>query len=154
MKNNTTNGTDNLKQMFALNWISNLNSGYATEKQADLEKNILRIHDCLENPEVQKMTGGKWNVVWGPAIGNTQTTRTYKKETITRWATDNAMYIAQKEGTEDYFIGISGTNSISLKGWFEQDFDVAESVAWPPEFIKKGNIAIFAATFKCGGCTR
>lgn len=142
MTNNTVNKQDKLKQMFVLNWISNLNSGYATEKQSELEINILRIDNCLNDPEIQKMTGGKWNLVWGPAIGNTQTTRTYKKETITRWATDNAMYIAQKEGTEDYFVGISGTNGISLKGWFEQDFDVAESVAWPPAFIQKDHLNI------------
>lgn len=142
MKNNAPSEQNNLKQMFVLNWISNLNSGYATEKQSDLEKNILQIKDCLEKPEVKKMVGGEWKVVWGPAIGNTKTTRTYKEEVITRWATDNAMYVAQKEGTEDYFIGISGTNSISLKGWFEQDFDVEESIAWPPEFINSGNLNI------------
>ncbi|MGH1337712.1 MAG: lipase family protein [Aureispira sp.] len=129
MKNNTLEESNKLKQMYTLNLIANLNANYATETEAELYKNILNINVCLEDPTVSGIVG-KWKTVWGPAVGNTNYTRTYKKETIKHWATDNALYIAQKEDTKEYFIGISGTNGVSLKGWFEQDFDVATSVPW------------------------
>lgn len=147
MKNITPQEKTHLKKMFTLNWISNLNANYAAEHEEDLEKNIQKIQNCLDNDKVQGIIGGKWNVVWGPATGNTEYTRTYKEptgdvKTIKRWATDNAMYVAQKEGTQEYFVGISGTNGISLKGWFEQDFDVEKSIAWPPEYLNLNNTIV------------
>lgn len=129
-------------QMYVLNLISNLNSNYAVEKKhgKKLQDNINRIKDVLAHQDVQASLG-KWEVVWGPALQNSTVKRTYKarfrkEETITRSLTDNAMYVARKAGTGEYFIGISGTNGISMVGWFDQDFDVEKTVSWPPKFIE------------------
>ncbi|MFK7785454.1 MAG: hypothetical protein AB8B56_10075 [Crocinitomicaceae bacterium] len=136
-----------LKEMFVLSWLSNVNSNYVTPRQRELNKNLMKIDDVLNDPVVQNMTGGKWDIVWGPAACNSEYLRSCepilgKTKNIKRWVTDNAMYVAQKAGTNEYFIGISGTNGVSLKGWFEQDFDVEESVPWPLESLGSNSVAV------------
>lgn len=157
MKNSNSNGRTDLREMYALNLITNMNANYAVVNNTDLEKNILRIKDYLKNGKVPGVVG-HWEVVWGPAVGNTPETRTYKAprkevEKIKRFVTNNAVYVAQKQGTEEYFIGISGTNGISLVGWFDQDFDVSESVAWPPEWLGSFNTKIEGARISKAGET-
>lgn len=147
-----TTNNNKLKQMYVLNLISNLNADYATHCEEELYENILTINDCLADPAVVTMTGGNWEVVWGPAIANTAHEHCYLPlQKITRWITDNALYIAQKQGTDEYFIGISGTNAFSSVGWFEQDFDVATCVAWPPAYLHIQNPDIEGAPYVSTG---
>lgn len=131
MKKDTTVQQNDPKTMFFLNMIANINANYPAVESAHLDKNILKVGACLADSKVQEVVG-KWNLVWGPAVHNSKYTR---KSFWTRYATDNAMYVAQKEGTQEYFIGVSGTNGISYKGWFDQDFPVEKTVSWPPEFL-------------------
>jgi hypothetical protein len=138
--------------MYVLNLISNLNADYATHCEEELYENILTINDCLADPAVAAMAGGNWEVVWGPAIANTAHKRSYLPlQKITRWITDNALYIAQKQGTDEYFIGIAGTNAFSSVGWFEQDFDVTTCVAWPPTYLHIKNPEVEGAPYVSTG---
>jgi hypothetical protein len=73
-------------------------------------------------PQVEGQGGGTWTLVWGPYV-------------LSKWAglrfnIVNAMYVAQQSETNNYIIGIAGTDFRSLFDWLVEDFDITP-ITWP-----------------------
>lgn len=72
------------------------------------------------NAQLQSIPG--WEVVWGPGIYNTIPVITPES---------NAMYLAYNADKASYFLGVAGTNPISLYDWILEDGAVGSTVPWP-----------------------
>lgn len=127
-----TNQNTPASRYYVMNLLSNLNSNFAPKDESCLQTNINRIGDCLGKGPISDFVG-KWQVIWGPAIANSSA------QPMGRWSkrhiTDHAMYIAQSANKKEYFIGISGTNGLSIKNWRDEDINVGKMVAWPPKAV-------------------
>lgn len=71
----------------------------------------------------QSNGNGKWDLVWGPSVS-----------VGTGWngqlVSDNAMYVAKQENTNNYVIGIAGSNVSSPLDWLVEDAWVVGTVPW------------------------
>jgi len=123
--------------MYALSMLSNLNSNYPAETQQDLYNQADKVKMVLAETSFQDFAG-KWSVVWGPGL----LSKEEKPSTATesKWVAHNAMFMLKKEGCEEYFIGVAGTNGISAFDWFKEDFEVSTMVAWPPKYLNAGKL--------------
>jgi len=63
---------------------------------------------------------GTWSVVWGPALYSYVPTTT----------PDHIMFVAQQANTNNYAIGIAGTNFSSVIDVFDEDFAVGKTMPW------------------------
>jgi Lipase (class 3) len=64
-----------------------------------------------------------WNVVWGPAVYTTPGAL-YQ---------DNLMFVAQHQSDKTQFvIAVRGTNFVAQLDWLMEDFDVLQTMPWPP----------------------
>lgn len=121
--------------MYALSMLSNLNSNYPAKSQDELYNQAKKIQGVFDT-EIFRNFAGTWEVVWGPGLFNQEVTPSTNKNS--KWVSHNAMYMAKNRGTNEYFIGVAGTNGISALDWFKEDFDVGSMVAWPPTYLASG----------------
>ncbi|WP_422004839.1 lipase family protein [Roseivirga pacifica] len=92
--------------------------------------------------EFLKVDGKAASVVWGPAMNTSEESYTKDGTTYTGTVVNNLMYVTECLDPETkqpmYVIAVSGTNPVSVFGWFDEDFDVSSTQAWPPAFIDSG----------------
>jgi hypothetical protein len=87
----------------------------ATNQLADITKYL--------NSQINTRWDADWTVVWGPAIFSFPVN--YNGRHV-----DNTIYVARNGTTNDYVIGIAGTDPTSLADWVLEDFLVATTVPW------------------------
>ncbi|HYH06029.1 MAG TPA: hypothetical protein VEK11_03115 [Thermoanaerobaculia bacterium] len=75
------------------------------------------------NKSLNTPYGMNWKTVWGPAIFSFPVN--YKGRHV-----DNTIYVARNGTTNDYVIGIAGTDPTSISDWVFEDFLVATTVPW------------------------
>lgn len=121
--------------MYALSMLSNLNSNYPAKTEQNLYDQANKVKTVLNNPDFQDFAG-KWSVVWGPGLFSKEEKPSSSSKA--KWVAHNAMFMLKKEGREEYFIGVAGTNGISAFDWFKEDFEVSTMVAWPPKYLNAG----------------
>jgi hypothetical protein len=81
--------------------------------------------------------GTNWTIVWGPALFSFPINLEGRH-------IDNVVYVARNGTTNDYVIGIAGTDPTSLADWVLEDFLVATTVPWFLEigFDPRPNISL------------
>ncbi|WP_437548039.1 hypothetical protein WME97_48525 [Sorangium sp. So ce367] len=100
---------------YAIAMIANLGQRYAGSSA--VQNTLGDIKGALRSMQ-DKI--GTWSVVWGPALyfsdpsGNP----------------DNIMYVAQQEGTNNYVIGIAGTNFANAFDFVYEDLGVTGTTPW------------------------
>ncbi len=121
------------KAIFGLNWLANINAGIKDSYDNLLANAQKQIPAALQaaNSEI-----GTWEVVWGPMIYcSDYEPRDPNKKIVT----DNLMYVAKGKvdntGDDMYVIALSGTNPVSVYGWFSEDFNVNEMVPWSADIL-------------------
>lgn len=125
----TTPSYNRLQQIFCLNWLSNALLG-KSDTQEELEKIASAVvQQTLADPQVVNFIG-QWDLVWGPVVF--QHTPLPDEPKIFDSVADNTMFIASRTAGNitTYVVAIAGTNPISWYGWFIEDFDVHNTVAW------------------------
>lgn len=89
------------------------------------------IHDYLVNtglPQLSGQFGGDWQLVWGPAL-HTWPNLNLKPDSIDR-AVINVVFVAQNAATNEYTVGIAGTDFKSIYDWLAEDCNVAGQKSW------------------------
>ena len=129
-----------LSRYYVLNMLSNLNSNFAPEEARYLQKNINRLQDCLNQKPITDFVG-EWKVVWGPALVNSEAVPKVLVRKKKRYVTDHAIFLAYAADQNEYFVGISGTNGLSLRNWKDEDINVSKMVAWPPAEVAEPGTA-------------
>ncbi|MGV3604454.1 MAG: lipase family protein [Dyadobacter fermentans] len=125
--------TESHKRIALLCMLSNVNYDLVAASEQELSQNTLRINDALQHDaDVRDYLGTDWQVVWGPAISNSM-----KKSTtsaVDSFVTDNTMYVARgtdlATGKVMHVVAIAGTNAVSRKGAFGEDFNVINEKDW------------------------
>lgn len=103
------------KARYAIAMIANLGQQYkadvaATSTLGDIKSGLESMTDKI----------GTWSVVWGPAL--------YFYDPSGK--PDNIMYVAQQADTNNYVIGIAGTNFASSIDFLDEDLGVTGTVPW------------------------
>lgn len=133
------------QRIWTLSNISNINAGLI-DTEANLSKHAKDIGTIIGNPTFKNHMG-TWDVVWGPVIVNKETKGSYR--------TANTMYVAKGVDPSNeaplYVIAIAGTNIVSHYGWFVEDFDVNNTVAWPPSELSQDVSAQLDSAFIAQG---
>lgn len=90
----------------------------------DPEQTILQyINDAMPQIPPLSAPNDTWKVVWGPVTYTVPGAR-YQ---------ENLMFVAQDQRHPDRFaIAIRGTNSIADIDWLMEDFDILDTMNWPP----------------------
>jgi lipase (class 3) len=118
---------------YAIAMLANLGQVAAGD---DGSKTGSAIAARLKLPSVQKKIG-TWSVVWGPAL-------CYE---VPGGTPDNIIYVAQQANTNNYAIGIAGTNFGSVLDVLVEDLWVENTVPWVIGDAPQG-AAIAAGTSK------
>jgi len=108
----------NNQQIFCLNAISNLGNMYNGGAQDIASLTGAAINKILTDPTVVNLIGN-WACVWGPVVVAADSKAL------------NTMYIAHNSDTNQYVVGIAGTDSQSVLDWLLEDFYVVQKVDWP-----------------------
>tara|TARA_Y100000782_G_scaffold115520_1_gene159438 strand:- start:3127 stop:4419 length:1293 start_codon:yes stop_codon:yes gene_type:complete len=149
--NNTQKPSAKEKAIFGLNWISNVDANMK-DSYANLltnaQQNIPKAIDAAASDI------GSWEVAWGPMIYSKDYNPIDKDKKI---VVDNLMYVAKGRypgATEDmYVIAISGTNPLSVYGWFTEDFNVNQVVPWSGDiFSAQPSPVATCSTSSTDGC--
>jgi hypothetical protein len=131
--NQVTPPSETHKRIALLCMLSDVNYDLIAASEQELRNNTLRINDALQNRAVVRdYIGPDWQVVWGPAISSS-----VKKSGTSEpnsFVTDNTMYVARgtdlATGKSMYVVSIAGTNAVSRKGAFSEDFNVFTEKEW------------------------
>ncbi len=67
--------------------------------------------------------GTAWQIVWGPIVFS-------HDQTASPIVADNTLALYYNASTNQFVVGIAGTNSVSMYGWEVEDFEVSQTVAW------------------------
>lgn len=113
--------------------ISNVNFGLVTTNEAALVRNAQKIKDALQNDiALRSFVGSNWEMVWGPVTANGL--KTNNTSGVDSFITNNTMYLIKTfdsaSAKVQYVVAIAGTNIVSEKGWFLEDFNVFVKKDW------------------------
>lgn len=114
-----------LQQVFCLNWLSNCAGSKSGSNQSLTAFAEACVSQVLQDPTVIGLIGS-WQIVWGPVVVTAP--KGYLKDVAA-----NTMFVVQQPGEDggtSYVIAIAGTNPDSMYGWFGEDFDVKNTLAW------------------------
>ncbi len=115
------------QQVFCLSMLSNSASSLKKPLEELQAIATQRITKTLADPQIIGLIG-TWQLVWGPEVFSNAADPNQPQKPV---VSDNLLYVAQRENSNDFVIATAGTNPISWFGWFVEDFSVRETVAWP-----------------------
>lgn len=115
------------QQVFCLSMLSNSASSLKKPLEELQAIATQRLNKNLADPQIIDLIG-TWNLVWGPEIYAHAADPNQPQKPV---VSDNLLYVAQRENSNDFVVATAGTNPISWFGWFVEDFSVRETVAWP-----------------------
>jgi hypothetical protein len=101
------------------------------------------VTNCLADPIIQGCIGN-WTIVWGPQVFT-------NNQTAAKVVADNTMMLVYNQSSNQFVVGIAGTNAVSMYGWFQEDFGVNTLVEWSKIVNKNINIPIVFVPVIAGG---
>lgn len=109
---------------FALTTLANMDSGEESVPEVIETKMKENLHKVFVDAAVRDLIG-TWELVWGPKIDIDIL------PVVGDFKPINTMYIAKSAESQDYMIGIAGTDSSSGFDWMVEDFWVWDTKTWP-----------------------
>ncbi len=108
----------------SLSLASNSALGLKFSNFTELQNYVTKVNtDFLADTTVQSYIGNDWKPVWGPFV--------YSQDQTSSFAhADNVMSLLHSPSQNLLVIAIAGTNSVSMFGWMDEDFDVSKTVDW------------------------
>ncbi|HBF18733.1 MAG TPA: hypothetical protein DDW81_01475 [Cryomorphaceae bacterium] len=107
-----------------LSLASNSALGLKFSSFSALQNYVQKVNtDVLGDLTCQSFIGSDWKPVWGPYV--------YSQDQTSSFAhADNVMSLLHSPSQNLLVIAIAGTNSVSMFGWMDEDFDVSTTKAW------------------------
>ena len=106
------------REMLALSFVA-YTGELLTGPDSEVETRLVR---CLRSElDVQPLTTGKWDLVWGPAV--------YKFADAT--LDDNMMYVVRDASDPAHLVvAVRGTNGKAILDWLKEDLEVFHTEKW------------------------
>ncbi|KAA5532380.1 hypothetical protein F0919_16445 [Taibaiella lutea] len=101
------------------------------------------VTNCLADLIIQGCIGD-WTIVWGPKVFT-------NNQTAAKVVADNTMMLVYNQSSNQFVVGIAGTNAVSMYGWFQEDFGVNTLVEWSKIVNKNINIPVVFVPVIAGG---
>ncbi len=144
------------QQIWVMSYLSNINAGKFYVQERNLQANAEQVKGIINGSNgdttISGFLGSSFNVVWGPVLANERKTVSvellqdaadhglHADTKVTGYSTTNMLYVAKGRFSgatvDSYVIATAGTNVNSPAGWFQEDFEVRKTVAWPPAYLK------------------